>query len=740
MQTYAQYSGGVGDKITIRLSPETDSNYPQFSGNSCQWYISSGNISAVSLVSKNDEATLTILSYFSGSITIMCRYQVRNEAKKSYLNKIASYTVTCSSNPNDGGSGGGGGTGGGGGSGGGSSDDDDFIFDYTKEGYRMRFYLAKNTYGETIATVSGTADDDSCVPDDVSGRVTIPSYAKGYRVTNIDTEAFYYLRNLTEVVIPSTMLYVMGDAFYMCSNLKSIICEASTPPTCSTRGKSVCSNDYSVVLYVPKGTKSLYANANGWSNFSKINEIGQKEAIVLSASPAGGIVEKGTIVKLTTDVSGADIYYTLNGTTPSKSSNRYNSSGITINESCTLKAIAYKDGYEDSDVLTEKYTVNDPDLKITLSASPKGGEIEKGTIVHLYAQVGSAALGDGVYYTLDGSTPSEKSTKYQFFDGITINESCTLKAIAYYKQYVSDVLTEKYTIKNGKGIAINATNFPDEYFRKYLLEQDYGIDGVITEEEIGNITRLSLYRDYPVKNMQGIEFFEYLQDVLIFSDKLTSLDVSKNRNLTTLSFGSSSLKSDVLEKIIKTLPPNVYTEGHMFVVNKEDLLSSQLIADIRSRGWTPRYGIYTYYRYQEEDPTGINMTESSLSLNIGEKFKIGYTMTPATAVRDVTWSSANSSVAQVDVNGVVTGNNNGITYVTATTKNGIEGRCKVTVGNAPSIAGDVNGDGQVTGTDLVALVNIILGKIAKNDAADLNGDGVVNGVDYVKLVNIILGK
>ena len=54
--------------------------------------------------------------------------------------------------------------------------------------------------------------------------------------------------------------------------------------------------------------------------------------------------------------------------------------------------------------------------------------------------------------------------------------------------------------------------------------------------------------------------------------------------------------------------------------------------------------------------------------------------------------------------------------------------------------GDVNGDGQVNGTDLVALTNIILGKSSKTDAADVNGDGYVNGTDYVALANIVLGR
>ena len=57
-----------------------------------------------------------------------------------------------------------------------------------------------------------------------------------------------------------------------------------------------------------------------------------------------------------------------------------------------------------------------------------------------------------------------------------------------------------------------------------------------------------------------------------------------------------------------------------------------------------------------------------------------------------------------------------------------------------TLKGDVNIDGLVNGTDVVALTNIILGKSEPTDVADVNGDGVVNGTDYVALVNIVLGK
>ena len=54
--------------------------------------------------------------------------------------------------------------------------------------------------------------------------------------------------------------------------------------------------------------------------------------------------------------------------------------------------------------------------------------------------------------------------------------------------------------------------------------------------------------------------------------------------------------------------------------------------------------------------------------------------------------------------------------------------------------GDLTGDGEVNGTDLVLLIEYVLS--GRNDVktADLNGDGLVNGTDLVMLVNMILGK
>ena len=57
----------------------------------------------------------------------------------------------------------------------------------------------------------------------------------------------------------------------------------------------------------------------------------------------------------------------------------------------------------------------------------------------------------------------------------------------------------------------------------------------------------------------------------------------------------------------------------------------------------------------------------------------------------------------------------------------------------PLLPGDLNGDSEVDGMDLVALVNVIMGQSAQTGGADLNYDGEVDGMDYVAMVNIIMG-
>lgn len=73
------------------------------------------------------------------------------------------------------------------------------------------------------------------------------------------------------------------------------------------------------------------------------------------ASVKAGAVSKGTTIKLTTDIKGGVIRYTVNGKTPTAGSKKYKD-GITIDKNTTVKAAVFVNGYR-AYVATFKYTV-----------------------------------------------------------------------------------------------------------------------------------------------------------------------------------------------------------------------------------------------------------------------------------------------------------------------------------------------------------------------------------------------
>lgn len=573
-------------------------------------------------------------------------------------------------------------------------------------------------------------------------------------VKSIGKYAFEDCSGLTSVTIGSSVTTIGSMAFYKCSALTGIYNYATTPQDITSYDFS----NFSATLHVVPGYGDVYRAANVWKDFQTIvddatdGEPIEMPKLSLSASPSGGDVAAGTKVYLTTKaddsaVSGANIYYTLNGTTPSKNSTVYTSSGITINASCTLKAIAYKDGYEDSDVLTTAYNT------------------------------------------------------------VTIT-----------------------------GITINETNFPDANFRKYLLEQDYGSDGVLTETEIAEITYMDV-SEAGIENLKGIGYFKGLEYLSCTGNKLTSLDVSGCSNLrmlycslnklTSLNVSGCSMlnwlycndnqltsldmsgcpelyglyvsqnkiKGAAMDAFIKSLPAISY--GFMAVIvgdNEGNVMTVAQVAAAKAKGWTPYYsdgelddwGGYSWQEYAGSDdgntprgtlanpftPAEANAYGKSLAANeqseadyyisgvvsnIKEQFGTQYGNATFYISADGSDTDqfyiyranylGNTMYAGQELNirvgdeVIVCGK---ITNFKGTLPETVEGKAYVVSINGAyggqGQLGDANGDGTVDVADVVAIVNYILNKPGENfneKMADVNGDGKIDARDVVDMVSII---
>ena len=188
-------------------------------------------------------------------------------------------------------------------------------------------------------------------------------------------------------------------------------------------------------------------------------------------------------------------------------------------------------------------------------------------------------------------------------------------------------------------VAINTTIFPDQAFREYLLDQDYGKDGKLTNSEIAAITELDVSAR-GIKELKGIEHFTALTELNCTYNQLTALDLSKNTRLTTLSCGDNQLtkldvskntaltslyctvnrlsdldvskntklsvlhcyrnqiKADKMAALVASLPKNeTRTKYNLYVLDSYDeknTFNVSLAKDARARGWMP-------YRFSDDD-------------------------------------------------------------------------------------------------------------------------------------------
>ena len=84
-------------------------------------------------------------------------------------------------------------------------------------------------------------------------------------------------------------------------------------------------------------------------------------------------------------------------------------------------------------------------------------------------------------------------------------------------------------------VVINETNFPDPDFREDMRYKDSNHDGVLSISEINEINSLSL----GTTNLKGLELLPSLTSLNLWSDDLTSVDLSHNPKLEDLTINGS---------------------------------------------------------------------------------------------------------------------------------------------------------------------------------------------------------
>ncbi len=177
-------------------------------------------------------------------------------------------------------------------------------------------------------------------------------------------------------------------------------------------------------------------NASVSANF-EIYKIGD-----VTFSPEPGTFYETTTIYLSTDISDADIYYTLDETEPTETSGTLYDleSGITLSNTDTttvITAAAYKSGLTSSSPSAGTYsiygTVNAP----VITSTPDSSEVSD----YFTVTMSSDTSGVDIYYTIDGSVPDSGSTLYS--GSFDVTENTTVRAVAQKNNWLDSAIASE---------------------------------------------------------------------------------------------------------------------------------------------------------------------------------------------------------------------------------------------------------------------------------------------------------
>ena len=132
-----------------------------------------------------------------------------------------------------------------------------------------------------------------------------------------------------------------------------------------------------------------------------------------------------------------------------------------------------------------------------VSFSINGGYVTKGDKVSLETRDGST-----IYYTTDGSFPSDKKTKYQ--EPITINKNMVIKAISYHEGLIESSIVS----------------------RTFIVDRKHDIDFISISSDYNNLFNGGIITNYTSNATRKINFEYYASDGKLGVDFLADMKLS----------------------------------------------------------------------------------------------------------------------------------------------------------------------------------------------------------------------
>ena len=175
--------------------------------------------------------------------------------------------------------------------------------------------------------------------------------------------------------------------------------------------------------------------------------VTQPTVVSPSFSPGEGNVLSTQSLTISNADEEAQVYYTTDGSSPTTSSSRY-STALSFNTlgtgSHSIKAVAVRPGYRNSQIITATFMVTQP-IVLSPGFSPANGNVLSTESL----TISTGTEGASIHYTTDGSEPTTSSSRYTspLSFGSIGTGSHTIKAIAAKASYSnSPIVSTTFTV------------------------------------------------------------------------------------------------------------------------------------------------------------------------------------------------------------------------------------------------------------------------------------------------------